>query len=76
MTSSLLQPPLPKSAKVRRYWENPPGSSLALVLEQTGRNHAGLVVAVTSNISHAGTSSLAVKIAEIYAQQGKSPASR
>jgi transcription-repair coupling factor (superfamily II helicase) len=47
MTSSLLQLPLPKSVKVRRYWENPPGSSLALVLEQTGRHHAGLVVAVT-----------------------------
>ncbi|MBL8300139.1 MAG: transcription-repair coupling factor [Rhodanobacteraceae bacterium] len=55
MTSSLLQPPLPKTAKVRRYWENPPGSSLALVLEQTGRNHAGLVVAVMRDTQAAHT---------------------
>jgi hypothetical protein len=31
---------------------------------------------VTSNISYADTSSLAVKIAEAFAEQGKSPASR
>jgi hypothetical protein len=36
----------------------------------------GMVVAVTSNISYADTSSLAVKIAEAFAEQGKSPASK
>jgi CubicO group peptidase (beta-lactamase class C family) len=36
----------------------------------------GMVVAVTSNISYADTSSLAVKIAEAFAEQGNSPASR
>jgi CubicO group peptidase (beta-lactamase class C family) len=36
----------------------------------------GLVLAVTSNISYADTSSLAVTIAEVFAEQGKSPASK
>ena len=34
----------------------------------------GIVVAVTSNISYADTFSLAVKIAEAFVEQGKSPA--
>jgi len=34
----------------------------------------GLVVAVTSNISKAGTRSIALKIAEVFAAQGKIPA--
>jgi hypothetical protein len=34
----------------------------------------GIVVSVTSNISHADTFSLAVKIAETYVQQGNTPA--
>ena len=34
----------------------------------------GLVVAVTSNITFADTSSVALKIAEVFAEQGKSPA--
>ena len=34
----------------------------------------GIVVAVTSNISYADTSSLAVKIAQAFAEQGRSPA--
>ena len=34
----------------------------------------GIVVAVTSNISYADTSSLALKIAQAFAEQGKSPA--
>jgi CubicO group peptidase (beta-lactamase class C family) len=34
----------------------------------------GIVVAVTSNISYADTSSLAVKIAQAFAEQTKSPA--
>jgi CubicO group peptidase (beta-lactamase class C family) len=33
----------------------------------------GIVVAVTSNISYADTSSLALKIAQAFAEQGKSP---
>jgi hypothetical protein len=36
----------------------------------------GMVVSVISNISHADTFSLAVKIAEAFAEQGKSPASK
>jgi serine beta-lactamase-like protein LACTB len=34
----------------------------------------GIVVAVTTNISFAGTRSIALKIAEAFAEQGKSPA--
>jgi hypothetical protein len=34
----------------------------------------GIVVAVTSNISFADTSSLALKIAEAFAEQGRRPA--
>lgn len=33
----------------------------------------GMVVAVTSNIPYAGTSSLAVKIAEAFVEQGRAP---
>jgi len=55
MTATLLRPPLPKSAKVRRYWETPPGSSLALLLAETARSHAGLVVAVTRDTQSAHT---------------------
>ena len=36
----------------------------------------GIVVAVTSNISYADTFSLAVKIAEAFAEQGRSPAGK
>ncbi len=35
-----------------------------------------IVVAVTSNISYADTFSLAVKLADIFAQQAKSPAAK
>jgi len=55
MTATLLRPPLPKSAKVRRYWENPPGSSFALLLAETARSHAGLVVVVTRDTQSAHT---------------------
>ena len=34
----------------------------------------GIVVAVTSNTSYADTYSVAVKIAQAFAEQGKSPA--
>jgi serine beta-lactamase-like protein LACTB, mitochondrial len=36
----------------------------------------GIVVAATSNISYSDTFSLAMKIAEVFAKQGKSPASK
>jgi hypothetical protein len=36
----------------------------------------GIVVAVTSNISYADTSSLAVKIAEAFVDQGRRPATK
>ncbi len=36
----------------------------------------GIVVAVTSNISYAGTYSVAVKIAQAFAEQGRSPATK
>jgi len=42
----ILDPSLPTSAKQRRYWNAPHGSSLALALAETSRKHAGLVVAV------------------------------
>ncbi len=42
MTPTLLSPSLPTSPKVRRYWETPHGSALALALAETGRAHAGL----------------------------------
>lgn len=45
-------------------------SSLVTVPEQ------GIVVSVISNISYADTFSLGVKIAEVFAEQGKSPAPR
>jgi hypothetical protein len=34
----------------------------------------GIVVSVTSNISYADTSAVALKIAQVFAEQGKSPA--
>ncbi len=36
----------------------------------------GLAVAVMSNVSFAGTPSVAERIAEVFAEQGKSPAGR
>jgi CubicO group peptidase (beta-lactamase class C family) len=34
----------------------------------------GIVVSVTSNISYAGTSGIALKIAQAFAEQGRTPA--
>ncbi|MDC8015415.1 transcription-repair coupling factor [Tahibacter sp. BL] len=55
-------PVLPTSPKVRRYWETPHGSALALALAETGRAHAGLVVAVArdTHSAHALETELAV----------------
>ena len=36
----------------------------------------GIVVSVTSNISYADTFSVAVKIAQAFAEQGRSPAGK
>jgi serine beta-lactamase-like protein LACTB, mitochondrial len=51
------------------------GSSLGgMVASLTTFPEHGIVVSVTSNISYAGTFSLAVKIAQAFAEQGRSPA--
>src|ERR1041385_8605275 len=42
----MIEPRLPTSPKTRRYWNAPHGSSLALAPADTGRAHAGPVVAV------------------------------
>ncbi|HJU38938.1 MAG TPA: CarD family transcriptional regulator, partial [Tahibacter sp.] len=62
MTPTLVSPSLPTSPKVRRYWETPHGSALALALAETGRAHGGLVVAVTrdTQTAHALETELAV----------------
>jgi len=39
-------PPLPRSANQRKTWAPPVGSSLALLLCETARAHAGMVVAI------------------------------
>src|SRR5690348_12911827 len=47
MTSFQLPlPPLPRSANQRRTWASPAGSSLALLLTEVARSHAGVVVAI------------------------------
>jgi transcription-repair coupling factor (superfamily II helicase) len=50
--NSVLSPPLPPSPGQRRTWFAPHGSALALALAETGRRHAGIVVAVARD-SHA-----------------------
>ncbi|HET8940650.1 MAG TPA: DEAD/DEAH box helicase, partial [Rudaea sp.] len=48
MTESfLLQPPLPRDSRQRRYWLAPHGSSLALAIAAAARAHDGIVVAAT-----------------------------
>ncbi len=58
----ILDPSLPTSAKQRRYWNAPHGSSLALALAETSRKHAGLVVAVArdTHAAHALEAELGV----------------
>ncbi|MGN6312430.1 MAG: transcription-repair coupling factor [Rhodanobacteraceae bacterium] len=47
MTSFALPlPPLPRSANQRKTWAPPTGSSLALLLTEVARAHAGVVVAI------------------------------
>ncbi|HVT33076.1 MAG TPA: transcription-repair coupling factor [Rhodanobacteraceae bacterium] len=53
---------LPTTTKQRRYWNAPHGSSLALALAESGRTHAGLVVAVArdTHAAHALEAELGV----------------
>ena len=59
----------------KRAWSDTTGTSLGGMVASfmTFPEH-GIVVSVISNISYADTYSLAVKIAEAFAQQGKGPA--
>jgi transcription-repair coupling factor (superfamily II helicase) len=45
--ADLTHPPLPREAKLRRFWQAPHGSAVALAIAQAARAHAGIVVAVT-----------------------------
>ena len=60
--SVIIKQPLPTSPKQRRYWNAPHGSALALALADTGRAHAGLVVAVArdTHAAHALEAELGV----------------
>jgi transcription-repair coupling factor (superfamily II helicase) len=62
MTPTLIKPPLPTSAKQRRYWSAPHGAALALALAETGRAYDGIVVAVAhdTHAAHALEAELAV----------------
>src|SRR5215467_14751572 len=51
----ILDPSLPTTAKQRRYWNAPHGSSLALALAETSRAHRGLVVAIARDTHAAHT---------------------
>ncbi|MBS0381615.1 MAG: transcription-repair coupling factor [Proteobacteria bacterium] len=53
--SNLPIPPLPRTPGQQRDWREPAGSSLALLLCETARQHAGLVVAVTADSRGART---------------------
>src|SRR5690606_29154621 len=46
MPAPLINPPLPASAKQRRYWVTPHGSSMALAVVDAAQAHDGLVVVV------------------------------
>jgi transcription-repair coupling factor (superfamily II helicase) len=58
----LLHPPLPRDAKLRRYWNAPQGSAIALAITEAAREHSGIVVAVTrdTHAAHALESDLRV----------------
>src|SRR5690348_1629271 len=46
MTLEFPLPPLPRAANQRKTWSPPAGSSLGLLLTETARTHAGVVVAI------------------------------
>ncbi len=43
----MLKAQIPRDAKLRAFWNTPPGSAAALAIAETARRHAGIVVAVT-----------------------------
>ncbi|MDI3261656.1 MAG: transcription-repair coupling factor [Fulvimonas sp.] len=53
MPDPIVHPPLPTSAKHRRYWTPPHGSSRALLLAEAARAHQGLLVAVSRDAQRA-----------------------
>ena len=53
MPAPIPHPPLPTSPKQRRYWTPPHGSARALLIAETARSHAGLLVAVTRDTQRA-----------------------
>ncbi|MEV8522332.1 transcription-repair coupling factor [Dyella marensis] len=53
MPSPIPFPPLPTTPKHRRYWTPPHGSARALLVAETARAHAGLLVAVTRDTQRA-----------------------
>ncbi|MEP7186388.1 MAG: transcription-repair coupling factor [Rhodanobacter sp.] len=53
MPSLIKHPPLPVTAKQRRYWTHPHGSSRALLIAESARSHDGLLVAVTRDTQQA-----------------------
>jgi len=53
MPEPLISPPLPRDAKLRRYWNAPHGSANALAIAEAARTHAGVVVAVTRDTQSA-----------------------
>jgi len=53
--SLLLEPPLPRDAKQRTFWNAPHGSATALAIAAAARAHAGIVIAVTHDTHAAHT---------------------
>jgi transcription-repair coupling factor (superfamily II helicase) len=53
MSFSIPHPPLPKTAKQRRYWTPPHGSARALLIAESAKSHDGLLVAVTRDTQRA-----------------------
>jgi len=53
MTSPLFNPPLPRDAKRRSFWNAPHGSALALAIAEAARVHTGIVVAVARDTQSA-----------------------
>jgi transcription-repair coupling factor (superfamily II helicase) len=62
MSFSIPHPPLPKTAKQRRYWTPPHGSARALLIAESARSHEGLLVAVTRDTQRAQALEAELKI--------------
>ncbi|MDR6641678.1 transcription-repair coupling factor (superfamily II helicase) [Luteibacter sp. 1214] len=67
MPLALTRPPLPATAKTRRYWATPHGSAWALEVAEAARSHEGLLVVVTRDTRSADNleSELAVFAGEL-----------